>query len=40
MKLPEMQIIKDAKEVQKGDEINIRLHNGEVICVVSKSKPS
>ncbi len=39
MKLPEMQIIKDAKEVQKGDEINIRLHKGEVICVVSKRNP-
>jgi exodeoxyribonuclease VII large subunit len=39
MKLPEMQIIKDAKEVQKGDEINIRLHKGNLICVVSKSKP-
>lgn len=39
MKLPEMQIIKDAKEVQKGDEVNIKLHKGEIICVVSKNKP-
>ena len=38
-KLPEMQIIKDVKEVQKGDEVNIRLHKGEVICVVSKRNP-
>ncbi|MEK6679762.1 MAG: exodeoxyribonuclease VII large subunit, partial [Nitrospirota bacterium] len=39
MKLPEMQIIKDAKEVQEGDEVNIKLHKGEIICVVSKNKP-
>lgn len=38
MKLPEMQIIKDAKDIQKGDEVNIRLHKGEIICVVAKSK--
>lgn len=39
MKLPEMKIIKDANDVQKGDEVNIRFHKGEIICVVSKSKP-
>ncbi len=38
MKPPSMQIIKDAKDVQKGDEINIRLHKGEIICVVSRGK--
>jgi len=39
MKLPEMQIIKDVKEVQEGDEVNIRLHKGNLICVVSKRNP-
>lgn len=38
LKLPEMQIIKDADDVQKGDEVNIRVHKGEIICVVAKSK--
>ncbi len=39
MKLPEMKIIKDANDVQKGDEVNIRLHKGNLICIVSKRNP-
>ncbi|MBI5042270.1 MAG: exodeoxyribonuclease VII large subunit [Nitrospirae bacterium] len=39
MKPPDMKIIKDVKEVQKGDEINIRLYKGNLICVISKRNP-
>ncbi len=38
MKIPDMKIIKEAEEVKEGDEVNIRLHKGSLICVVSKNK--
>ncbi|MBI3353706.1 MAG: exodeoxyribonuclease VII large subunit [Nitrospirae bacterium] len=39
MKIPDMKIIKEAGEVKEGDEVNIRLNKGSLICVVSKRTP-
>lgn len=38
MRIPDMKIIKEAEEVKEGDEVNLRLHKGSLICVVSKRK--
>ncbi|MBI5182503.1 MAG: exodeoxyribonuclease VII large subunit [Nitrospirae bacterium] len=40
MRHPDMEIIKNIDEVKKGDEINIRLHKGDLAAVVSKINPA
>ena len=37
-RLPDMKIIKDISEVEKGGEVNIKLHKGELFCHVAERK--
>ncbi|MEK7846054.1 MAG: exodeoxyribonuclease VII large subunit [Nitrospinota bacterium] len=37
-RLPDMKIIKDISEVEKGGEVNVKLHKGELVCHVAERK--
>ena len=37
-RMPDMKIIKNSTEVEKGGQVNVRLHKGELICRVEEQK--
>jgi len=37
-RIPSMEIVKDSRAVQRGDMIDVRLHQGELVCRVGKTK--
>ena len=38
-KLPGRSVVKTAADVQQGDKVDIRLHEGNIICVVEGTSP-
>jgi len=38
-RMPDMKIIKNSTEVEKGGQVNVRLSRGELICRVEEQKP-
>lgn len=37
-RLPDMKIIKDASDIEKGRQLNVKLHKGELVCRVEEQK--
>ena len=37
-RIPSMEIVKDSRAVQRGDMIDVRLHQGQLVCRVGKTK--